>query len=115
MRFIVYLLLFFTLSSFNINSNDPKEDTKFCLVFNMGEDISNLSRKSILKLIFDDEISSRFTYDFSTKFVDDTLASNKITEIYYKDILLGKIYGYPSKNFLLKILPILENQIMFLE
>ena len=82
------------------------EDVKFCLIFTIdNEESKNL----IIDPIFDEDISSRFTYQFTLNSKKET--EDGITEIYYEDILLGKIYGRPTKQFLLKILPTLENQV----
>ncbi len=99
------------VSMFFISSTDPvikEEKIKFCLVFNLQEDLPKEYLNNYIKTFMDEEISKNYTYRFI-----ETLENNNdiTTEIYYEDFFLGTIYGKPNKKFLMEIIPDLEEQI----
>lgn len=106
---ILYLLA--SVSSYFLSPEASTIETKnkFCLVFKVSDDFTQKSKDLMVEPLMDEEISSRFTYEFITKVKEEE--ESIITEIYYEDLLLGKVYGSPNKKFLLQILPILEDQI----
>jgi len=96
------ILLSFVLLGMSI----PPVRHKINLVI-ITKNLDKLNLKSIDKNLSHNDVCDFFTYEM--KF-DSTCVSPK-TEVYFKENILGTIYGIPNKDFLCQILPLLEEQI----
>lgn len=94
------------LSIFLFGMSFPPEHQKINLVI-ISKNLDKLNLNSIDKNLSHDDVCDFFTYEM--KF-DSTCSSPK-TEVYFKENILGTIYGIPNKDFLCQILPLLEEQI----
>ena len=111
MNLLIYLLPFFSLSfSIKIEKETP---IKFMLVITESSYDNMFIERSVINTLDDPIISSRFDYSLQkNKNIDYPYP---VTEIFHGNDKLGTIYGIPNKDFLSKILPSLEDQVLALE
>lgn len=93
---------------------DVDPPIKFTLIIKGGSKNAETAEKIITSSFSDLGISSRFDY-----FIQESTKKDEypypVTDIFHEEDKLGTIYGMPNKDFLLQILPSLEDQVISLE
>jgi hypothetical protein len=101
-----YILLSFIALCF-LSFNFPPKAKKINLVINT-KSASAINLDYIEKNFNHEDFAGIFIYEVK----EDPCCDYPSTEVYFKGSSLGVIYGIPNKDFLQKILPVLEDQIL---
>ena len=112
------IILSFILSNFLTftypSTGGGEEPIRFMLIISDPTEEKELAGKFITDNFEKSWISTRFEYTIKETFSDDNY-DYPITEIFYGTNKLGTIYGIPTSDFLSRILPSLEDQVLSLE